>query len=161
MTGADTTPQIAASDLKVKQEASDSGHFEKSVPDPAHEKWLLESIDHVFKELKDLTDGRKMVASMGGCSGALLGKLASLLGCSDGSSGPHVLSEAELRYALGDPILDMLSNCWGFKVTHFLVNNFAKATLPFPNRLGLRSKWTRSCPQKWKRARPNEAHAQA
>ena len=66
LTGADTTRQIAASDLKVKQEASDSGHFEKSVPDPAHEKWLLESIDHVFKELKDINDGRKMVASMGG-----------------------------------------------------------------------------------------------
>ena len=103
----------AASELKVKTEDSGSGHFEKFAPEDGHKEWLLRSINRMFIQLKDLTDGRQVLAHMGVCSGALLAKMAALLGCSEGSTS-HILSEAELRYALGDPILDMVVLCWGF-----------------------------------------------
>ena len=141
-----TASQIAASDLKK----GSSGHFAEFTPEDTHKQWLTSSIQYMFRRL----EGRKLMTHIGRCMGMMMTKVASTMG-SEGS--PHIRSENELRYAIGDPIMDMLVQCWGYQVTNCIVN-FAKATVQFPNRLGLRSKWTRS-PQ-WNRLIPVRAQGQ-
>ena len=144
-----TGSQIAASDLKK----GSSGHFAEFIPDDKHTKWLTSSIQYMFRRL----EGRQLMTHIGRCMGMMMTKVASTMGSEDSYSSPHIRSETELRYAIGDPIMDMLVQCWGYQVTNCIVN-FAKATVQFPNRLGLRSKWTQS-PQ-WNRLIPVRAEGE-
>ena len=124
-----------------------SGHFSRFVPENTHTDWLQTAIKHMFEQHQ----GRQLMVHIGTCGGEIEKKVASLVGSND---SPHILSEAELRYAVGDPLLDMLVTCWGFRVTLLLYCNLCKGyCTQFPNRLSLKSGWTLST--QWKRALPD------
>ena len=115
-------------------------------------RYLKSSIQHIFRRL----EGRQLMTHIGICMGAMVTKVASTVGYEGSYS---IRSENELRYAIGDPIMDMLVQCWGYQVTNCIVK-FAKATVQFPNRLGLRSKWTRRIRPPWNRLIPVRAQGE-
>ena len=106
---------LAASDLKLEK-AKVSGHFSRFVPESTHTDWLQTAIKHMFEQ----PQGRQLMVHIGTCGGEIEKRVAALVGSND---SPHILSEAELRYAVGDPLLDMLVTCWGFRVTLLLYCN--------------------------------------
>ena len=124
--------KLAASELMLET-GGGGGHFRSFSPQQEHLHWLKDVILNLFQ---GLDGGRQLMAHIGTCTGAMLTKVASLVG---GDNSPNIASEAGLRYAIGDPLLDMLLQTWGYQVTECFVN-VAKVTVLFPFRLCLRSK---------------------
>ena len=52
---------------------------------------------------------RPLFPRIGSCIGAILSKVTTLI--------TTIQAEAELRFAVADPIIEMIANTWGYKVT--------------------------------------------
>ena len=131
-----TTPQFAASDLKVDDRLGDevvapNCHFklfEVKAGDEA--KWLEEAVDELFT-LPNKTPripyqvGKHLYTHVAQCIAAISYKSRNLLGAVEDfdlfSDQGRVTSETELRYSVIDPILEMICNCWGYKVTRYVL----------------------------------------
>ena len=76
-------------------------------------KRLLDALEELFSHHRDNFD-RQLYTPIGLCIGATLEKVSTLLG----DVGPQrIMSEAEVRFAIADPIIEMVCNCWGYQVT--------------------------------------------
>ena len=130
-----TTPQFAALDLKVDDRLGDAVApnchfklFEVKAGDEA--KWLEEAVDKLFT-LPNKTPripyqvGSHLYTHVAQCIAAISYKGRNLLGAvvDFDSFSDHgcVTSETELRYSVIDPILEMICNCWGYKVTRYVL----------------------------------------
>ena len=102
--------QIATSDLK---EGPDK-HFQRFTPTVADKERIRKGLNGMFKHCGY---ERQLMRPVALCSGHIMARVATMMGAQvDSPSLPAILSEAELRYAVADPIMDMLSNCWGHQV---------------------------------------------
>lgn len=101
--------KIAACDLTLR--GNGNGHFIQFPPAPKND-WIKKGLQCMFQKL----EGRQLMAHVGMCAGAMVVKVASILGCEGSNFSPRILSESELRYTIGDPIMDMLIQCWGYQV---------------------------------------------
>ena len=104
-------PPIAASNLKV----GEGGHFKKYEATEDAKAWISEALREMFTYHRENFD-RQLFRPIGLCIGDILAKVATLLG-GDDVTVPEVMSEAELRFAIADPTLEMICNCWGYQVT--------------------------------------------
>ena len=86
-------------------------------------RWLRSSLKNLFS---DYRGSMRLLAPIGSCIGDILGSVALLLGPLDHQGRPTepgtVQSEAELRFAIADPVTTdpitrMVCKCWGYKVT--------------------------------------------
>ena len=111
---------IAASDLKL------GVHFS---PTPDERRWLREAIEGLFVLCKGECQLMRRISL---CSGSITAKLATLVGTDpDDLYSPVIVSEADLRYAVAEPIMEMLCNCWRYQVTN-CIETFATATVLAP-----------------------------
>ena len=106
--------KIAASALQMQTDRTD-GHFKAFEATAADKTWLNTSLCGMLSDPCE----RQLMRPIALCSGNVLAKVATLLGSLvDGDvTGPAVLSEAELRFAVADPIIETVCNCWGYQVT--------------------------------------------
>ena len=131
-----TTPQFAASDLKVDDklvncEVAPNCHFKLfKVKARDEAEWLKAAVDKLFT-LPYKTPripyqvGKHLYTHVAQCIAAISYKSRNLLGTVDGfeclKDHDRVTSETELRYSVIDPILEMICNCWGYKVTRYVL----------------------------------------
>ena len=115
---------IAASDLKLTE------HFEEFIPTTAEKEWLEVAIKQMFSRCDQ--GERQLMRPISISSGSIMAKLATMMSIDpDDLYSPAIVSETDLRYAIVDPIVEMLCNCWGYQVTNF-IETFAKATVLAP-----------------------------
>ena len=118
--------QFAASDLKVDDRLGDmvvpNCHFklfEVIAGDEA--KWLEEAVDMLFT-LPSKTPripyqvGKHLYTHVAQCIAAISYKSRNLLGAVDDFD-----MYSDQRYSVIDPILEMICNCWGYKVTRYVL----------------------------------------
>ena len=60
---------------------------------------------------------RRLMKPIAICIGNIMAKMAMLMSSSSNTTAPNITSEAELRFAVADPIIEMLCNSWGYQVT--------------------------------------------
>ena len=94
------------------------GHFKAFEATADDKKWLNASLCAMLSDPSNQVE-RQLMRPIALCSGNVLAKVATLLGSLDDGdvTGPAVLSEAELRFAVADPIIETVCNCWGYQVT--------------------------------------------
>lgn len=102
---------IAASDLKVGEE----GHFKKFNATQEHKEWITNAIRDLFDHTSHFE--RQLMRPIALCMGNILVKVATLMGRDSDITVPVITSEAELRFAVADSIIEMLCNSWGYQVT--------------------------------------------
>ena len=99
------TKDLDEEDLKVGE------HFEKiDRVDPAHKEWIMKAMYDVF------TSKKRLMKPIAICMGNIMAKMATLMSGSSNTTAPNITSEAELRFAVADPIIEMLCNSWGYQV---------------------------------------------
>ena len=93
-------------------------------------EWLKAAVDKLFT-LPYKTPripyqvGQHLYTHVAQCIAAISYKSRNLLGIVDDfeclKDQDRVTSETELRYSVIDPILEMICNCWGYKVTRYVL----------------------------------------
>ena len=102
---------IAASDLKVGEHFTKIDHV-----DQAHKEWIMEAMHDVFSHTSKYFE-RRLMKPIALCIGNILAKMVTPMSSSSNTTAPEITSEAELRFAVADPIIEMLCNSWGYQVT--------------------------------------------
>lgn len=131
---------IAASDLEL---ATSKHHFEAFEPTADNNQWVTEALEDIFETSRDEGE-RQFMRPIALCSGHMMARAATLLGSEDLPYAPWVNSEAELRFTFLDPLLDMLSNCWGYQVSKV---SFSNAMLHLHQQVRLEEKVSSSLPK--------------
>ena len=96
--------KIPASSLRV---GNKDAHFALFDTELAEKQWVIEYIEDLFQRTKR-TLKRPLFPSIGQCMGNILKKVSLLRG---GTKPCTVHSEADLRFAITDPIMEMISDC--------------------------------------------------
>ena len=106
LTGGNVTDPIPASKLTLSQ--TDNGHFVSGAVPESDQPWVFNQVNTLQESMKAKCK-RKLDATVCKCDADIVDKRAKLL-------DSILRTEAEVRYAIGDPIMEMICNFWGHKV---------------------------------------------
>lgn len=80
-------------------------HFRKFAATPTDKEWIVSAIEDLFTHT--LTNFDRQIFRPILCIGNIMGKVSVLLSNVDSITVPEIISEAELRFAIADPAIEM------------------------------------------------------